>query len=486
MIKKIFNAFKKHKDKPAFCFDNKIFSYKVLGSMIAGIQNLLKETGNQPLVGIVANSDVETYAAVFACLFSNKGFVIINPDNPVSRNEDVIEQSAIHFILTSNPNFLLPQNVQLIDTSNAASNHTLNFDEPQPENIAYILFTSGSTGKPKGVPISVKNLSAFLESFVALPFEINAQDKFLQMFDLTFDVSVATTLIPALYGASVYPVSGKQVKYLEVYRLLEEEEISFATVVPSVLGLLKPYFSDIHLEKLKYCVVTAEASHQELLTQWQKCVPNTEIWNLYGPTEATIWCTAYHWIAENSEIYNGMIPIGKALKNVENVIIDKHKNIVSQGEKGELCLTGHQITEGYLNNETRNRESFIRINDKKFYKTGDLTFVNSEGDIMYCGRMDHQVQIQGFRVELGEIEYHARMFCGLNNVAAIPKKNSDGYYEIYLFLDKYKGEIKDVKAYLKKNLPDYMVPSHIEILENMPLTKSDKIDRKKLVEFLNQ
>ncbi len=201
--------------------------------------------------------------------------------------------------------------------------------------IAYILFTSGSTGIPKGVPISYSNLQAFLEGLETMGVKLNTSDRCLQMFDLTFDLSVMSYLTPLLAGAAVYTVPEGEIKFMAVYRLLEEYEITCALMVPSVLTYLLPYLEDIDLPAMRFSLFCGEALYQDAAFAWQKSVPNARVWNVYGPTEATIFCT-YSAIRDNLA-YNGIVSIGSPMQHVQCLVLDEQNHIAETHTKGELC-----------------------------------------------------------------------------------------------------------------------------------------------------
>jgi acyl-coenzyme A synthetase/AMP-(fatty) acid ligase len=175
-----------------------------------------------------------------------------------------------------------------------------------------------------------------------------------------------------------------------------------------------------------------------------------------------------------------MLIIGKPFRYVDVLIVDEHGNEAKSGEKGELLVAGGQITPGYINNEERNRTAFTVKDGRRYYHTGDICYVDEDGDIFYCGRTDHQVKIQGFRIELSEIEVAVRELFSLNT-AAVVYLNSLGVQQIGLFLESYAGEIESVKGALEKKLPYYMIPSTIRVVDSLPYNTSGKIDRVQLV-----
>jgi len=234
---------------------------------------------------------------------------------------------------------------------------------------------------------------------------------------------------------------------------------------------------------MKYCLFCGEALPQDLAEEWQQCVPNTVILNLYGPTENTIFCTSYALHKEKSlpnKSYRGVLSIGRCMKDTFAIIVDTNNYPAPIGEKGELCLGGAQLTPGYWNNKERNTEAFFYTNyagkEERFYKTGDLCMIDNDGDIMYIGRMDTQVKIQGFRVELLEVEFHAKKFLGNINIVAITFSNIAGNNEIALVVESVSINNTALLDHMKKHLPTYMVPTRIELRSEFPYNKNGKVD----------
>lgn len=491
IFERLSSNFAQQAELNSFCIKDKYYSYKQLGSRVAAIQSeLLLNKGKSKTVGVITNDDFDTYASLLAVWYSGMAYVPISLKNPIDRNNTVLNEADVEIILTS-------ENLELA-FGKAGLKTILTIELPDKNSIpvsenftvtdnAYILFTSGSTGVPKGVPISYQNLFSFVESFEDLPIEIGKDERCLQMFELTFDVSVASFLMPLLNGACVYTVPSNVVKYLHIIKLIGEYKLTNITIVPSVISLLKPYLKQLRFECVKHCILTAEATYVDLLTGWADVIPAARIWNLYGPTEATIWCTYYEFNKSSISEYNGMFAIGAPLKNVEALIVNEKFEPVNSDEKGELCIGGQHVTPGYLNNQERNVLSFftrmVGGKEVRFYKTGDLCFYDEKNVINYCGRLDNQVQIQGFRVELSEIEVLVRNQFSISNVV-IPRKNKVNALELLLVLEKYSGNIDEVKNYLAKKLPPYMMPEQIYKLDEFPLNSSGKIDRVKIKEGL--
>jgi non-ribosomal peptide synthetase component F len=321
-----------------------------------------------------------------------------------------------------------------------------------------------------------------MESFWKTGITITEEDRCLQVFDLTFDVSVQSYLIALTRGACVYTVPYGQVKYLYAASLIQEQKITFGAMAPSMLTYLRPYFDELDATSMRTTILTAEACPVDLMEDWYKCAKNTEIYDFYGPTEATIYCTYYKLTRGGNNLsLNGIISIGKPLANVQAIIIREDGSLVEGQKKGELCIAGEQVTPGYWNNADKNESSFFVRDGVRYYHTGDLCYWEETGDIMYSGRIDQQAKIQGFRVELGEIEHHAREFYNKEyRVVAIAFDNVQKLTEIALFVESAEQDTQALLAYLRSKMPHYMIPSRIIFEQTFPLNKSEKIDRNTL------
>jgi acyl-coenzyme A synthetase/AMP-(fatty) acid ligase len=181
---------------------------------------------------------------------------------------------------------------------------------------------------------------------------------------------------------------------------------------------------------------------------------------------------------------NGILCIGKPMQNSNVTIVDEQMRPVEMGEKGELCLSGPQVSPGYWKNPSRNEKAFITLENTRYYRTGDQCFADENGDVFYTGRIDFQVKIQGFRVELGEIEQRAREFLKTHAVIAVARQNESTTWQIFLFIENHSGPVNPVHVHLKKTLPSYMLPAKVLSVPQFPLNSNGKIDRKALLEML--
>ena len=487
ILSPVLSSIKNFSSRNAFCIDEKYYTYEQFGQCVSKVRTALGRTQyNNTKVGLVINDDLETYASIFALWMEGDCYVPLHPNWPLERCLDICEQVGLDLVLDSSQNSRY-SGINVLST--ITLENTQDCIEPKQnisdDGLAYILFTSGSTGKPKGVQLTRRNVAAFMDSFWKTGIMINKEDRCLQCFDLSFDVSVQGYLVPLTKGACCYTVPHGQVKYVYASGLIEDHQLTFGAMAPSMLRYLKPYFDELDATSLKTCILTAEACPVNLMEDWYNCATNTEIYDFYGPTECTIYCTYYKLIkGGNNKSLNGIISIGKPLANCTGLILDEHGDEVPVGEKGELCIAGDQVTAGYWKNDEKNASSFFYkdVDGKKmrFYHTGDLCFRDADGDIMYSGRLDHQVKIQGFRVEMGEIEYHAREFLKDKNVVCMAFDNKEGLAEIAMFIESEEFNPDDMVAYMRTKMPSYMIPTKFFYVPIFPLNSNDKTDKVKL------
>lgn len=467
-------AITKHNDRPAFFINGIYYTYNQFAERISAIRSIIRASEEYKQIwGLALHDDLNTYASIIALWMEGKSYLPLHPSWPKERIESIKEQVSCRNVLDQCD---APFTRMDLDS----------WAEIADDELAYILFTSGSTGVPKGVQITRGNVAAFMDSFWKTGISITPEDRCMQVFDLTFDVSVQSFLVALTRGACVYTVPYGQVKYLYAASLIQEQHITFGAMAPSMLTYLRPYFDEFDASSMRACILTAEACPVDLIEDWYKCAKNTEIYDFYGPTEATIYCTYYKLEREGKNLsLNGIVSIGKPLANVDAIIIREDGSLVEGTEKGELCVAGAQITPGYWKNDEKNAMSFFMREGKRYYHTGDLCYWDESGNIMYSGRIDQQAKIQGFRVELSEIEFHAREFYkNETRVIAIAFQNVKNLTEIALFVEAQQEDSKPLVEYLRSKMPQYMVPTRIIYEPQFPLNKSEKIDRNALKQRL--
>lgn len=481
----IINSIKLYSTRNAFCINEEHFTYAQLGQCVSKVRTALQQCNYKSTnVGLVINDDLESYASIIALWLEGNCYVPLHPDWPIERCLDICEQVELDLVLDSSKKSRY-DGIQVLHTSELA--YDKECLEPKAgisdEELAYILFTSGSTGKPKGVMLMRKNVAAFMDSFWNTGIVITEEDRCLQAFDLTFDVSVQSYLVALTKGACCYTIPYGQIKYIYASGLIEDHKLTFGAMAPSMLRYLKPYFEEIDATSLKACILTAEACPLNLMEDWYQCATNTELYDFYGPTECTIYCTYYKLTkGGKNKTLNGIISIGKPLANCVGLILDENGNELPAGEKGELCIAGDQVTKGYWKNYEKNESSFFYKEvdgmNMRFYHTGDLCYKDEDGDIMYSGRLDHQAKIQGFRVEMGEIEYHAREFLGGGtNVVCLAFDNKDALTEIAMFIESKDFNPDEMLAYMRTKMPSYMIPTRLFYVPEFQLNMNGKIDK---------
>jgi D-alanine--poly(phosphoribitol) ligase subunit 1 len=448
------------------------------------------------LVGLMTSQDPEVYAAILGIVSSGNGYVPINVHHPIARIISVIETAGIDSIIVVNRTDVINEvvmklpHLKIIFLEELPKPTTFETaDVFDKEQIAYLLFTSGSTGKPKGVPIYLRNLDSFLKTLITGKYGFNKEDQILQMFELTFDFSIFPIFLNFSIGGTLHIVSDSGIKPLKVFELLNNEKITVAAMVPSIITYLKKFLKEVYLPEIRVSLFCGEALYDDILELWSAVCPNALQINFYGPTEATVFCMEYLWRPNLSsyEAVNGIVPIGKPMKGTQCYIVNENNEIMNGTSAGELCLFGSQVTDRYWKDKSKTRDSFVNVtvNDeiKTVYKTGDICFINKNGNYIYCGRVDDQVKINGYRIELSEIEFHVRQHTNIDNVACVAVSESENIFVIYAFIESSVNMTFELEKYLKQNLPVYMIPSHIRYVEQMPLNKNGKIDRIQLKKY---
>ncbi len=496
LINELYNTFKQNKTRRAFCTNGQDISYGEFLEYINGTREILEKNlseRNIP-VAIITYDCIETYAAIFAVWFSGNYFVPLNPKHPKERNMSILKSVGIQYIISAKENGITTiVNPEVINLFFNTAKKSLAEKVPvtvQNKQRLYVLTTSGSTGIPKHVPINMENLAVHCHGFRYMFPELKSDTCILQVYDLTVDASFPSYLIPLLKGACVYTLPDeRQFKFLSIAKMLSNKNINWVKLTPSMLSFLKPYKLKLDLNHLEYVIFGGEALPLSLLEEWWPMFPKAQVANHYGPTEATVGVTAYRIKnTQNIRTKNGVVSIGKPFPGVESLVINENGQEVPSEEKGELCIGGKQLMEGYLNSDN-SPFIYLEVNHakKKFYKTGDIVQKDKDGYLYYLGRTDDQVKIEGHRVNLIEAENVARNLLSGHELAMVAYEKLAGLKRLYLFI---KGEGIDklkLKSRLAEQLPPKMIPEDIFLVAKIPLTTGGKTDRLKLIkDFLEK
>jgi non-ribosomal peptide synthetase-like protein len=339
---------------------------------------------------------------------------------------------------------------------------------------AYLIYTSGSTGTPKAIVISHRNICHFLRSGNAF-YGIGPDDVVFQGASVAFDLSMEEIWTPYLVGAALYVASPETMGDAEkLPALLTEAGVTVIDTVPTLLGILP---SDV--PSLRLILLGGEALPPAIVQKWSK--PGRRILNTYGPTEATVVATA-------AEVRPGeVVTIGQPIANYTAYIVNEAMQLVGPGEQGELLIGGPGVAKGYHGRPELTAEKFIAnpfagIDDPVLYRSGDAVSLDADSNIVFHGRIDDQIKIRGFRVELGEIESKLADEPGVSQ-AAVVLRTDDEIERLVAFVVAEPGVAVDgaaLRAALRDKLPPYMVPAHFEAVGSLPRMVSGKVDRKML------
>ncbi|WP_405945397.1 AMP-binding protein [Streptomyces sp. NBC_00932] len=444
-------------------------------------------------VGLLAGRSVVAYAGYLAIQRIGAAVVPLGPAFPAERNAGIVRQASLDRVL-SDGTAEHPGQLGVRTTEMTDGELLRRLDSPAPEpsaagagpdDLAYIMFTSGSTGVPKGVPIRQRNICAYLAH--AVPHcAAGPGDRFSQTFELTFDPSVFDMY--TAWGSGAALVVPARADLLAPVRFVNRHAITHWNSVPSVISLAKRLraLGPGSMPTLRASMFCGEPLTLQQARAWQRAAPGSSLENAYGPTELTVTCTAYR-LPDDPERWpapaNGTVPIGTLNPRMEHRLFGS-----------ELCVRGPQRFPGYLdpdNNAGRFLEAdgapydpATALTDTHWYRTGDRVALlpPDEGagshdlPLVHIGRSDQQVQVHGYRVELGEVEAALRGQPGVSDAAAVALATRAGT-EIAAAYTGAADSANDVRAALRDRLPAYMVPAVLTRLAALPLNGNGKVDR---------
>lgn len=485
------NCARQFADKIAIKFHQRQLSYKEVAERSNKLARLLISKGIKTgdVVGLALDRSPEMVIALIAVLKSGAAYVPLDPEYPKDRVEFMLGDSSARILLTSKKyqGHFISGSAELImeDALNAMdkfSGESLenNFSS---DELAYILYTSGSTGKPKGVQIRHFNLVNFLLSMQREP-GMNADDKILAVTTISFDIAGLELYLPLICGAELIlsnSATSKDGRML--LDLVKDENITFMQATPYTWRMMLEAGWENSLPIKILC--GGEALPRDMVSKLTG--RSRELWNMYGPTETTIWSTL-KLIASAEDI-----SIGKPIANTQVYILDENMNSLTNGEVGEIFIGGDGVAKGYLNRPELTSERFLDdpfsgMSGARIYRTGDLGRINENGDIYCLGRIDQQVKVRGYRIELEEIEHALAKQEDIREAVVTAREDMPGDPRLvgYVVLKRedenldLKSRIYNWQQALLAVLPEYMVPDDFVLLTAIPITPNGKIDRKAL------
>jgi len=463
---------------------NEQLSYQQLNARANQLAHYLRALGVGPdhLVGIMLERGVELVVAILAVLKAGGAYVPLDAAYPLERLAFMIEDAGLTLLLTQD---------SLLDRLPATWVHTICVDQEadtlqqQPRenplavnaanSLAYVIYTSGSTGQPKGVLLEHRGL-ANLAQAQAREFELHAGKRVLQFASQSFDASVWELVMAVGSGATLCLAEQQQalLAAAEVERLVTQQQITHATLPPSLLEVLP----ERALQSLQVIVSAGERCRPELVQRWGA---GRAFYNAYGPTETTV-CATWQRCEQVNE--REEVPIGKPIPNLRVYVLNRHLRPVPAGVVGELFVGGAGLARGYLHRPELTAEKFVpdpfaTAAGGRLYRTGDLVRRRADGLLEYVGRRDQQVKVRGYRVELGEIEAALRAQSGVQDCVVV---HHGSQLLAYVVSENEELSTAQLRTRLKERLPDYMVPGQLLLLPRLPLTPSGKIDKRALTD----
>ncbi|MEV5046065.1 amino acid adenylation domain-containing protein [Streptomyces griseoincarnatus] len=466
---------------------DEILTYGQLDSRAEALAHWLRARGIGPgdVVAVAVGRELPVLTALVGVLKAGAAFVIIDPAHPRSRLEFVLGDTAAKAVLTLTRHAdRLPgkgRHVLCLDRDWAETERAAQQAGPLREladenSVAYVLYTSGSTGTPKGVVIEHHALTTFLQ-WLGGDFGLGPGDRLLQHMALIFDFAVGEIFTTLTTGAAlVFVPESDRLSPKAVGDLLAAEEITFLCGPPAMLGRVDagPY------PALRGLVVGGEAFPADLVNRWN--LPGRRFINGYGPTEAAIGCIFYEC---EHRVWQEQPPIGRAMPGRWAYVVDRDLNLLPPGIPGEVVVGGQGLARGYLNRPELTDEKFVADPyhpGERLYHTGDLGVWTEDGQIVFLGRIDTQVKLNGLRIELEEIESVLTGCSGVAEACVALREDTPGNKRLvaYLVPEGAGPDDEELRAYLADRLPTYMIPHQFLRLDELPLTPVGKVDRTRL------
>ena len=472
----------------AVTFKNESITYKTLNERADAVAaTILKYTKNRKeIIGLSIDRSLDMIIGLLGILKAGCAYLPLDPDYPKDRLDFILKDAECNLLITQT--FLKNQyeasGVQIvcIDSNEILNDQTvINFPIIEEDDLAYVIYTSGSTGMPKGVPISHKNI--INSTAGRLDFYPENPEAFLLMSSISFDSSKAGIFWTLCTGGNLVITEKKaeqDIMHLEA--LIKKNSVTHTLMLPSLYKLILEHGSTSNLTSLKVVIVAGEACLPELCNLHFLKLETVNLYNEYGPTEASVWCTAYHI----KKTDNTLVPIGKPVANAKIYLLNEALDVVPFGAVGDIYVGGPGLTTGYINKPELNKTVFLNNPfsnnlDGRLYKTGDRGRYDQDGNIEFLGRIDEQVKIRGHRIELDEVEKAMRQSISNTKVVVLVEEKN-AVKRLIAFVESVEPiDVLAIKAGIKSILPDFMIPSAIYPIAEMPLLPNGKIDKKSLL-----
>ncbi|SBT06455.1 Amino acid adenylation domain protein [Candidatus Accumulibacter aalborgensis] len=505
-------------DAIAVVYKDRSVSYREMAERAASLAECLtrranwqRQDGTPPRVGILASRGIDACVALLGACWAGATYVPLSLKLPEERLLTLLSLCRLSAIIADQegakllsrrvlgacPSLVIhaaheldappDSQVELVDIESLPATEA---GEPQPmeaNDTAYIIFTSGTTGVPKGVMIPTRSIRHYLEVITPL-LDLRASDRALEPCELSFDFSVHNMFSTWQAGASLHILPATVV--MNAVKFARQSRLTVWNSVPSLVGMLRQVkaLSPGILPDLRVTVFGGEQLPAGTVAAWQTTATNSAVYNLYGPTEVTVFCLGQA-ITRPIPLTPGrdFVAVGTPLPGSEAMVVSENGEVVADGATGELLVAGAQIAEGYLDAPDLTAARFPMLDGQRWYRTGDLAMRDDGGTFHCLGRIDNQVKVLGYRVELEEVDAHLRIVSHADVVGSVAWPSLDGMARgLVSFVGGQTIDSDQIIADLKARLPAYMVPSRLIALEHMPLNASGKVDRRALLQLLDQ
>ena len=484
---------KKTPDNTAVVFEEESLTYAELNARANSLAHKLRELGVKPddFVAIIADRSIEMIAGIYGIIKAGGAYVPIDPTYPDERIAFMLEDCKPKAVLKyTTESITIDSEIAVIDLADskvwegASENPEI---VNKPEDAIYCIYTSGTTGKPKGVVVvhtSFTNLVIWYQS----KFKFSSYDVNLFIASICFDLGQKNLFTTLIAGGTIIIADVLKYDYDKLSRIIVDNKVTMINCAPSVFNYIikeNSYNDYVKLSSLEKVFLGGEQINAIALRETIKS-KNTKfkIINTYGPTECTDVVSSYS--AVNERIFDsGVISIGKPIPNTHIYILSDDE-LSGIGVPGEICISGGGLARGYLNRPELTAEKFVKnpIGEGRMYRTGDLARWLPDGNIEYIGRIDEQVKIRGFRIELGEIESRIREIENIKDCAVVARADSTGDKAIYAYYTSdVEVSVSEIRDKLSERLPEYMMPAYMMQIEDIPVTKNGKLDRRALPEI---